>query len=109
MTNQKFDLDRGIFPLAFSVVRCNWLPFCAAAVLLLLTNVSQGYLYAPLAFIVLRALTIMVVGYSAYRVLLTGGRVAGWRALDTDDGRIPWRYAGVMLMVLAPILILGIV
>jgi hypothetical protein len=109
MTNQNFDLDRGIFPLAFSVVRCNWLPFGAAAVLLLLTNISQGFLFAPLAFVALRALTIMIVGYSAYRVLVTGGRVAGWRALSTDDGHIPWRYAGVMLMVLAPILILGIV
>jgi hypothetical protein len=109
MTDHKFDLDRGIFALAFSVVRCNWLPFGGAAILLMLTNLSQGYLFAPLAFIVLRALIIMIVGYSAYRVLLTGGRVAGWRALGTDDGRIPWRYAGVMLMVLAPILILGII
>lgn len=109
MTNQKFDLDRGIFPLAFSVVRCAWLPFFGAAIMLLLTNLSQGYLFAPLAFVVLRVLTLMIVGYAAYRVLLTGGKVAGWRALGTDDGRVPWRYAGVMLMILAPILILGIV
>ena len=109
MKNHDFDLDRGLFPLAVSVVRCNWLPCGGAAVLLLVANLGQGYLYAPLAFVVLRALIIMVVGYSAYRVLLTGGAVAGWRALGTEEGRIPWRYAGVMLMILAPILILGIV
>jgi len=109
MKNQTFDLDRNIFLLACSVVRCNWLPFAAAAILLLVSNLGDGYLAAPLAFIVLRALIIMIVGYSAYRVLLTAGGVAGWRAIGTDDGRIPWRYAGVMLMVLAPILILGIV
>ena len=109
MTNRTFDLDRGLFALAFSVVRCNWLPFGATAMLLLASQLGQGYLPAPLAFIVLRALIIIIVGYSAYRVLLTGGRVAGWRAVCTDDGRIPWRYAAVMLMILAPILILGIV
>lgn len=109
MTDQRFDLDRGIFALAFTVVRYNWLPCGGAAVLLLLSNLSQGYLIAPLAFVVLRALIIMIIGYAAYRTLLTGGRVVGWRAVATDDGRIPWRYAGVMLMVLSPILVLGIV
>ncbi|HUS53018.1 MAG TPA: hypothetical protein VMY41_03315 [Thermohalobaculum sp.] len=109
MKNQNFDLDRGIFSLAFTVVRYNWVPCGGAALLLLVTNLGQGYLYAPLAFVVLRALIIMIVGYSAYRVLLTDGGVAGWRTLGTDGGRIPWRYAGVMLMILAPILILGIV
>ena len=109
MTNDKLDLDRNIFALAFSVVRCNWLPCTAAAMLLLASNVAQGYIDAPLAFAVVRALIIMIVGYSAYRALLSGGKVAGWRAVATDEGRIPWRYTGVMLMILSPILILGIV
>ena len=109
MTNDKLDLDRNIFALAFSVVRCNWLPCTAAAMLLLASNVAEGYIDAPLAFAVVRALIIMIVGYSAYRALLSGGEVAGWRAVATDEGRIPWRYTGVMLMILTPILILGIV
>ena len=109
MRNDKIDLDRGLFALGFSVLRCSWLPCCVAAVLLLVLNMGEGYLHAPLAFTVLRALIIMIVGYSAYRALLSGGKVAGWRAVATDEGGIPWRYTGVMLMILAPILILGIV
>ena len=109
MTNKKIDLDRRLLPLAFSVMRRNWLPCGAAAVLLLASNVGEGYLRAPLAFPVLRTLIIMIVGYSIYRVLLSGGRVAGWRAMATDEGRVPWRYTGVMLMILTPILVLGIV
>ncbi len=98
MKNQKIDLDRRLLALAFSVMRCNWLPCVAAAVLLLASNVGEGYLHAPLAFAVLRSLIIMIVGYSAYRVLLSGGKVAGWRAVTTAEGRVPWRYAGVMLV-----------
>ena len=109
MTNNKINLDRNIFAIAISVMRCNWLPCGGAAVLLLLLNIGQGFLPAPLAFAALRALIIMIVGFSVYRTLLSGGSVSGWRALGTDDGRIPWRYAGVMLMILSPILVLGIV
>lgn len=109
MKNPKIDLDRNLLALAFSTMRCNWLPFGAVAVLLLASNVGEGYLYAPLAFVVLRSLMIMIVGYSAYRVLLSGGEVVGWRTVTTDEGRVPWRYIGVMLMILTPILILGIV
>lgn len=107
--NSKIDLDRGLFPLAASVMWSNWLPCLSATVLLLLTDVGSGYLDAPLAFAVLRALLLMIVGYSAYRTLLTGGVVSGWPAIGTVDGRIPWRYTGVMLMILTPILLLGIV
>ncbi len=106
---KEINLDRGLFALAFSVIRCNWLPCGAAAVLLLASNVGEGYVDAPLPFVALRALIIMIVGYSAYRVLVTGGKVAGWRTVATAESRIPWRYAGVMLMILTPILILGIV
>jgi hypothetical protein len=109
MTNKKITVDRNLFALAVSVMRCNWLPCGAAAVLLLVSNVGEGYLHAPLAFAVLRSLIIMIVGYSAYRALLTGGAVTGWRAVATTEGRMPWRYAGVMLMILTPILVLGIV
>ena len=109
MKNKKIDLDRNLIALAFSVMRCNWLPFGAAAVLLLVSNVGEGYLHAPLAFVVLRSLIIMIIGYSAYRVLLSGGEVVGWRTVATNEGRVPWRYTGVMLMILTPILILGIV
>lgn len=109
MTNQKFDLDRGLFPLACLVMRCNWFPFSLAALLLLAANLGQHYLEASLAFAVLRSMIIMIVGFSAYRVLLSGGQVSGWRAASTPDGRIPWRYIGVMMMILTPILILGII
>ncbi|MFQ5566323.1 MAG: hypothetical protein ACE5EU_08175, partial [Paracoccaceae bacterium] len=109
MKNPKIDLDRRLLPLACSVMRCNWLPCGVAAVLLLVSKVGEGYLHAPLAFAVLRALIIMIVGFSGYRTLLTGGAVVGWRAVGTKEGRIPWRYSGVMLMILTPILILGIV
>ena len=109
MKNRKIDLDRNLFALAFSVMRCNWLPCGGAALLLLASDLGEGYLHAPLAFAALRALVIIIVGYSAYRALLTGGEVAGWRTVGTAEGRIPWRYAGVMLMILTPILILGIV
>jgi hypothetical protein len=109
MTNKKIDLDRNLFALAVSVMRCNWLPCGGAAVLLLVSNLGEGYLHAPLAFAALRALIIMIVGYSAYRMLLTGGEIAGWRTVATAEGRIPWRYTGVMLMILTPILVLGIV
>jgi hypothetical protein len=109
MKNRKIDLDRNLFALAFSVMRCNWLPCGAAVALLLASDLGEGYLPAPLAFAALRALLLMIVGYSAYRALVTGGEVAGWRAVATAEGRIPWRYAGVMLMILTPILILGIV
>ena len=109
MTNKKIDLDRRLLPLAVSVMRHNWLPCGAAVLLLLASTVGAGYLHAPLAFPVLRSLIIMIVGYSVYRVLLSGGRIAGWRAMATDEGRVPWRYTGVMLMILTPILVLGIV
>ena len=109
MTNKKINLDRNIFAIAFSVMRCNWLPCGGAAMLLLVSNMGEGYLPAPLAFAALRSLIIIIVGFSVYRTLLSGGRISGWRALGTDDGRIPWRYAGVMLMILSPILVLGIV
>ncbi len=109
MTNKKINLDRNIFAIAFSVMRCNWLPCGGAALLLLVSNMGEGYLPAPLAFAALRSLIIIIVGFSVYRTLLSGGRISGWRALGTDDGRIPWRYAGVMLMILSPILVLGIV
>ena len=107
--NKNIDLDRGLFPLAFSVFRANYLPCGVASLLLLGSYVGAGYLVAPLAFAVFRSLIIMIVGYSAYRTLSTGGGVSGFRAIGTGAGRIPWRYAGVMLMILAPILILGIV
>ncbi len=109
MTTKIIDLDRNLFALAFSVTRCNWLPCGVATLLLLASDVGDGYLDAPLAFAVLRALILMIVGYSAYRMLLTDGRVTGLRAAATDEGRIPWRFVGVRLIIFAPILILGIV
>ncbi len=105
----RLSLDRGMFPLAVAVLRANWMPCGVAALLLLAANAGQGYVPAALAFAVVRALIIMIVGYAAYRTLLSGGRVRGWRAVATPEGRMPWRYAGVMLMILSPILVLGIV
>ena len=90
-------------------MRHNWLPCGVAVVVLLASYVGAGYLHAPLVFPVMRSLVFMIVGYSVYRVLLSGGKVAGWRAVATDEGRVPWRYTGVMLMILTPILVLGIV
>ena len=109
MINDKIDLDRNIFALAFSVMRTNWLPASLATLLLLASYVGTGYVDKQLPFAVVRSLLIMIIGFAAYRVLLSRGRIHGLRALATDEGRIGWRYAGVMLMILTPILILGIV
>jgi hypothetical protein len=78
-------------------------------ILLLGSYVGAGFLVAPLAYAALRSLIIMIFGYSAYRTLLTGGRVSGLRAIATGTGRIPWRFAGIMLLILSPVLILGVV
>lgn len=107
--NKKIDLDRALLPLACSVFRANLLPCSLAVILLLGSYVGAGFLIAPLAYAALRSLIIMIVGFSAYRTLSTGGRVSGLRAIATGAGRIPWRYAGVMLLVLSPVLILGII
>lgn len=103
------DIDRSLFSVALAVARCNWKPSLAAALLLLGASVGQNYVAEPLPFTVLRALILMILGYSAYRALLSGGEVAGWQSVATTDGRIPWRYAGVMLTILSPVLLLGIV
>jgi hypothetical protein len=109
MKSNDINLDHNLFTVAISVARCNWKPSVAAALLLLGASAGQHYVSEPLPFTVLRALILMIVGYSAYRALLSGGAVAGWRSIATADGRIPWRYAGVMLMILSPVLFLGIV
>lgn len=105
----QIDLERNIYAVAGAVVRANLGPCAFAAVLLALTDLGAGYLHAPLAFIVLRALVLMIVGYAAYRALLSEGAIRGWRAVATPDGRVPWRYAGIMLIILGPILLLGVV
>jgi hypothetical protein len=109
MGRRAIDIDDNLFMVAFSVFRRNWMPCMAAVFLLLAANASVGFVSEPLAFAVLRALILMIAGYSAYRCLVTGGAVAGWRAVPAAEGRIPWRYAGVMLIILSPILVLGIV
>jgi hypothetical protein len=107
--NKTFDLDRGLLPLALSVFRANLLPCSLAVILLLGSYVGAGFLIAPLAYAALRSLIIMIVGYSAYRTLTSGGKVTGFRAVGTGSGRVPWRYAGIMLLILSPILLLGII
>jgi len=107
MRGRAIDIDGNLFVTALAVVRLNWMPYALAALLLLAANASDGFLEAPLAFAVVRALILMIVGYSAYRCLLTGGAVSGWQAV-AERGRIPWRYAGVMLIILSPIMVLGI-
>jgi hypothetical protein len=107
--NKTFDLDQGLLPLALSVFRANLLPWSLAVILLLGSYVGAGFLIAPLAYAALRSLIIMIVGYSAYRTLTSGGKVTGFRAVGTGSGRVPWRYAGIMLLILSPILLLGII
>ncbi|MFQ5565823.1 MAG: hypothetical protein ACE5EU_05615 [Paracoccaceae bacterium] len=109
MNDRNIDLDRNLFLIAFSIARRNWMPCAVAALLLLASNAIIGFVDAPLALAVLRALILMIVGYSAYRYLLSDGGVSGWRAIATAEGRLPWRYAGMMLIILSPILLLGIV
>jgi hypothetical protein len=107
MRHRAIDIDGNLFLIALAVVRLNWMPYTVATLLLLAANASDGFLAAPLAFAVVRALILMIVGYSAYRCLLSGGAVCGWQAV-AERGRIPWRYAGVMLIILSPIMVLGI-
>lgn len=109
MIDEKIDLDRNLFALALSVMRRNWLPSTLAALLLLGSYAGSGFVEKQLPFAVVRSLLIMIIGFSAYRVLLSRGRICGLRSLATDEGRIGWRYAGVMLMILTPILVLGII
>ncbi len=109
MNNRNIDLDRNLFLIAFSVIRWNWMPCAVAALLLLASNASMGFVDAPIALAVLRALVLMIVGYCAYRFLLSDGGVSGWRAIATAEGRFPWRYAAMMLIILSPVLVLGIV
>ena len=109
MTRGGMDPDRNVYAAALAVTRANWAPCAAATLLLVATDLATSFLHAPLAFAVLRALILMIVGYSAYRALLSGGAIRGWEAAATPDGRVPWRYAGVMLIILGPILFLGIV
>ncbi len=109
MSRAGVDLGRSIYVVAASVARANWGPCALAALLLAATDIGAVYLHAPITFAALRALVLMIVSYSAYRMLLSGGAVAGWRAAATPDGRVPWRFAGVMLIILGPILFLGVV
>ncbi|HUF86900.1 MAG TPA: hypothetical protein VMM59_05920 [Thermohalobaculum sp.] len=108
-TAGRIDVDRNIYAVAGRVAWANIGPCAAATVLLVATDLGAGYLYAPLAFAVLRALILIIVGYAAYRMLLSGGAISGFRAIATPDGRVPWRYAGVMLIILGPVLVLGVV
>lgn len=103
------DPEAPLYLAALAVLRANFGPCATVALLLLGANIGAAYLDAPLAFAVARALVIMIIGYSAYRTLTTNGAVRGWRAVATPEGRVPWRYAGIMLTILAPVLILGIV
>lgn len=103
------DIDRNIYAVAGRVAWANLGPCFVAAVLLTLTDLGAGYLHAPLAFAVSRALILMIIGYAAYRMLLSGGVARGWRAVATPGGNVPWRYAGIMLIILGPILLLGVV
>lgn len=105
----RIDIDRNIYGVAGRVAWANLGPCSAATLLLVATDLGAGYLHAPLTFAVLRALVLMIVGYAAYRALLSAGAIQGWRAAATPDGRIPWRYAGIMLIILGPMLFLGIV
>lgn len=109
MGRRGLDIDDNIFRVALTVLRLNWMPCLVAVLLLLATSAGFGFIEAPLAFAVLRALILMIAGYSAYRCLLSGGALHGWRAVATAEGRIPWRYAGVLLIILSPVLVLGIV
>ncbi len=109
MNDRNIDLDRNLFLIAFSVVRWNWMPCAVAALLLLASNAIMGFVNAPIALAVLRALLLMIVGYSAYRFLLSDGGVSGWRAIATAEGRLPWRYAAMTLIILSPVLVIGIV
>lgn len=107
MRRRAIDINENLFLTALAVFRLNWLPYSLAALLLLAANASDGFLAAPLAFAVVRALILMIIGYAAYRCLLSGGAVSGWQAVS-ERGRIPWRYAGVMLIILSPIMVLGV-
>lgn len=109
MSRGGIDLGRNIYVVTAGVAWGNLGPFALATLLLVGTDVGAGYLHAPITFAVLRALILMIVAYSAYRMLLSGGAVRGWEAAATPDGRVPWRFVGVMLIILGPILFLGIV
>jgi len=109
MDERTIDLDRNLFAVAFSVFRGNWAPYATAILIWLASVAVTGVIEAPVGLALLRMALVVIVGHAAYRFLLSGGAVRGWRAIATADGRFPWRYAAVMLIILSPILILGIV
>jgi hypothetical protein len=108
MRGSNIELDRNLYLLAFSILVRNWQPYAVAALLLLTANASVGFVDAPLVLAALRTAIFILVSYSAYRYLLTDGAASGWQSLLASTTRPPWRYAGVMLIVLSPILLLGI-
>ena len=108
MDERTIDLDRNLFAVAFSVFRGNWATYATAILIWLASVAVAGVIEAPVGLALLRMALVVIVGHAAYRFLLTGA-VRGWRAIATADGRLPWRYAAVMLIILSPTLILGIV
>jgi hypothetical protein len=113
MTERKsglgFDLfETNLFRAAFIIFRRNWGSLGVAIALLLASEASTGLADAPIVFAVLRALILMAAAHTAYRFLASDGAASGWRATAAASGRFPWRFAGVMLIILSPILILGI-
>jgi hypothetical protein len=109
MDERSIDLDRNLFAVAFSIFRGNLAPYSAAILIWLASTAVTRTIDAPVGLALLRMSLIVMVGHAAYRFLLSGGAVRGWRAVATADGRFPWRYAGVMVIILSPILVLGIV
>ncbi|HUS54769.1 MAG TPA: hypothetical protein VMY41_12290, partial [Thermohalobaculum sp.] len=81
MKSRMIEIDDNVFLVAFSIVWRNRMPFAAAASILLATNAGHDFIDMPVAVAVLRALILMIVGYSAYRCLLSGGTIAGWQAV----------------------------
>ena len=109
MSTTTLDPDNGLFPSAFATVRATWQPFVAATFLMVIADLAQDFLPSPLPFAAFRALVLIIAGFAAYRALLSRGRIAVWTAAATETGRVPWRYAGIMLIILAPTLFLGVI
>ncbi len=104
----RIDMSRGSWALAPDVVLRNGASFSLVTILLTATHMLQQWDFAPAAIPTIRMMLLIVTGFIAYRTLMSGGDKVGLSALlDAPRGDVT-RFAGVMLIILAPIVVLGL-
>lgn len=101
-------LERGIWATAFGAVRRNLAVCLLVAVLLTAAHLVQYWGHGGGVLPPLRAVLLIFAGYVCHRTLVTGGETWGFAAATGPGFRRAARFAGVQLMILVPILVLGL-